>query len=141
MSAREQRRDDLFDALVAEPDGLTVQDMMDDNGWSHHQCNEAIRDLRRFLGDSGDSINLVCDPQGWNQRWLYRLVGSLADVRDWSRNRIRDGESRVRTMQAVMTSIVAATDGRSAEGRKARVMERGLRRLVEDLDELAGRVS
>lgn len=136
MSARELRRDELFDAAVAIPAGFTVDDIRASHGWSHAQVNIAIRDLRVFLGDTGDTINLVCDPQGNRDRWLYRLVGNLDDVRAWSANRVRDAEGRVRTMQAVMTSIVAATDGRTIPGRKARLMHRSFTRLVEDLDVL-----
>lgn len=134
---RKQRRDNLFDLAVAAPDGFTVENAMDVLGLTHPQANTAIRDLRRFLGESGDTINLPADPQSKGDRWLYRLVGSLNEVRGWVMNRVRDTESRLRTMQAMMSSIVAATDGRSIEGRKARVMDKALRRLVEDLDELA----
>jgi hypothetical protein len=133
---REQRRDDLWDLLVAAPLGVTVDDMMAVCGWTHHQSNMAIRDLRRHLGDT-DTVNLICEPQGQSERWLYRLVGNLADVRGWVDNRIGDADSRIRTLQAVMTSIVSATSGRTTEGKKARVMEKALRRLVEDLDDIA----
>ena len=133
--ARVTRRRDLFDQLVTHPDGITVDDMMDENGWTHDQANNAIRDLRRFLGEY-DSVNLPCEPQGEGERWKYRLVGRLDDVRGWVDNRIGDSESRLRTMAAVLSSIVAATDGRSIKGRRARIMEKALRRLVEDLDDL-----
>ena len=133
--ARKQRRDDLFDLLVANPTGVTVDDMMDLYGWTHGEANNAIRDLRQFLGTT-DNINLPCDPQGKGERWLYRLVGTLDDVRGWTSNRIGDAETRMRTMQAMMASIVSATSGRTLAGRKARVMDKALRRLVEDLDDL-----
>ena len=81
--ARKQRRDDLFDLLVANPTGVTVDDMMDLYGWTHGEANNAIRDLRQFLGTT-DNINLPCDPQGKGERWLYRLVGTLDDVRGWN---------------------------------------------------------
>ena len=134
-TARETRRDELFAELVADPAGLTVDDMME-WGWSHHQANDAIHDLRAYLGQN-DDVNLVCEPQGKGEPWLYRLVGSLADVRGWSRNRITDTESRLRTMQSVLASIVSATSGRTVDGRKVRLMERSVRRLVEDLDDLS----
>lgn len=134
-AARDLRRDELFDDLVANPAGLTVDDMMAMHGWTHGQTNTAIRDLRRYLGDI-DDLNLPCEPQSKGERWVYRLVGRLDDVRSWIDNRITDADSRLRTMQAVMHSIVAATSGRTVEGRRARVMEKALRRLVEDLDDL-----
>ena len=133
--ARDQRRDELWDLAVANPTGITVDDMMAAHGWTHHQANQAIHDLRLFLGDT-DQINFPCEPDGSRSRWKYRLVGRLDDVRGWIGNRIGDSETRLRTMQSMMASIVAATSGRTTEGRKARIMERALRRLVEDLDDL-----
>jgi len=134
-AARDLRRDELFDELVANPTGLTVDDMMG-WGWNHRDCNTAIHDLRAHLGVT-DTVNLVCEPQGGGERWLYRLVGTLSDVRGWTSNRIGDTESRLRTMQSVLGSIVSATNGRTLTGRKARLMERSVRRLVEDLDDLS----
>lgn len=134
-TTRERRRDDLWDDLAANPSGLTVEDMMGLRNWTHDQANKAIRDLRAWLGEY-DNVNLPCDPQGERDRWLYRLTGDLDEVKNWSANRLRDADSRVRTMQSMLTSIVAGTSSRTAEGRRARLMERQLRRLVEDLDDL-----
>lgn len=136
MTARETHRDDLFDLAVNTPAGFTVDEARRRLRLTHPQVNKAIHDLRRFLADEADTINLTCDPQGQGERWLYRLVGTLDEVRNWTRNRVRDSESRVRTMQAMMASIVTATSGRTVEGKKARVMERAFRRLVEDLDQI-----
>ena len=134
-AARDLRREQLFDLLVASPAGVTIEDMMGVYGWTHAQANTTIRELRRYLGDI-DSVNLPCEPQGQNERWVYRLVGNLDDVRGWVANRVKDSESRLRTMNAMLSSIVAATSGRTTEGRRARIMEKALRRLVEDLDDL-----
>lgn len=134
-AARKQRRDDLWDMLVSNPLGITVEDMMASGGWSHHQANVAIHDLRTFLGTM-DSINLPCEPQGGGERWVYRLVGSLDEVRGWVSNRVGDADTRLRTMQSMMASIVSATNGRTIEGRKARLMDKALSRLIEDLDDL-----
>ena len=123
-----------FGGSSTHPDGITVDDMMDENGWTTIRPTTRSG-LRRFLGEY-DSVNLPCEPQGEGERWKYRLVGRLDDVRGWVDNRIGDSESRLRTMAAVLSSIVAATDGRSIKGRRARIMEKALRRLVEDLDDL-----
>jgi hypothetical protein len=131
---RMQRREDLWDLLVATPGGVTVEDMMGVYGWTHGQANEAVHDLRDWLGEF--DITLPCDPQGQRERWLYRLVEDLDGVRQWAGNRVQDTDTRLRTMHAMLTSIVSATDGRTVEGRTARIMERALRRLVEDLDDL-----
>jgi hypothetical protein len=131
---REVRRDALFDLAVANPDGVTVDEICYELDITHHQANEAIRDLRHFLGDT-DTINFPCDPAGRGERWVYKLVGDLDGTRVWNANRVRDAESRFRTMDSMMESIVRSYKGqRSTESRKARVMERGLKRMVEDLD-------
>lgn len=135
MSPREARRDMLFDYAVRHPAGFTNEDVMADEGWSLREFNDAVRDLRLFLGGF-DDINLPCDPTSGRDRWVYRLVGNLDDARGWITNRLGDTESRIRTQQAMMASIVTATDGRTSEGRKARVIETALRHLVEDLDNL-----
>jgi Asp-tRNA(Asn)/Glu-tRNA(Gln) amidotransferase A subunit family amidase len=109
--------------------------MMGLRGWTHEQANKAIRDLRAWLGEY-DSVSLPCDPQGQGDRWLYRLTGDLSEVEAWSANRMRDADSRLRTMQAMLASIVSGTSGRTRDGYRARLMERQLRRLVEDLDGL-----
>jgi hypothetical protein len=134
-TAREQHRIDLLDYALASPGGITVEDMMSQFGWNHGTANTAIRDLRLYLGDFED-IAFPGDPQGGTQPWLYRLVGNLDDIRAWASNRVTDADSRLRTMQASMRSIVNATNGRTKEGRKARVTEKALRRLIEDLDDI-----
>lgn len=131
--ARERRRDDLLLKLIATPTGLMIEDMMVELDATHPQVNEAIRDLRLYLGDY-DQINVVCDPQGPGERWLYRLVGTLDEVRPWAANRVNDSISRIRTIRSMMSSIVKSTNGRTIEGRKARVTEQALRHLIEDLD-------
>lgn len=136
LSAADTRRDMLFDLAVARPEGITVEDMMHEFEWGHHEANDAIRSLRMFLGEF-DSINFPCDPQGPGKRWIYRLTGSLDDAKPWVANRLGDGESRLRTMHAMMASIVQSSDGRSSDGRRARLIETGLRHLIEDLDNLA----
>lgn len=132
---REMRRDALFDLLAGTPDGLTVDDMGSGLDCTNRQVRTAIRDLRLFLGDS-DSINLPCEPQGSGQRWLYSLRGDLDGSRRWLTNRLGDVDSRIRTMRGLATSIVNGTDGRTLDGKRSRLIERALRRLVEDLDDL-----
>jgi hypothetical protein len=135
-SIRETRRDAVWDHLVSHPEGATINQMMEALGYQDNEVRGAIFDLRHFLGDF-DSINVPCDPAGHREQWIYRIVGTLDEVRGWSANRVRDAETRVRTMQAMLSSIVRATSGRTTEGRKARMMETALRHLVENLDNLA----
>jgi hypothetical protein len=133
MTARSERRDHLFDLLVASPLGVTIIDIRDELGSTLSQARRAVQDLRRFLGDF-DDVNVPAVSQGYNQRWLYTLVQGMTDAtRWWTANRIVDTASRLVTMHAVAASIVRATDGRTIEGRKARMIEVGLRHLIEDL--------
>jgi len=133
VSARSERRDHLFDLLVASPHGVTIDNIREGLGSTHAQARKAVRDLRRFLGDF-DDVNVPAVPNGQNQPWLYTLAHGVTDAtRKWTTNRIGDTQSRLVTQHAVAASIVKATDGRSIEGRKARMTEVGLRHLLENL--------
>jgi hypothetical protein len=125
---------DLFDYAVAHPNGFTKDDIEADLGWEPATTQWVARNLRLTFAD--DDINLVCEPQGQGERWLYKLVGNPDDARIWATNRTADLESRLRTMAAVASSLENATDGRTVEGRKARKIHRSLARLVEDLEDI-----
>lgn len=124
----------LWDYAVAHPDGFTRYDVEDDLGWSNVGLSYVARHLRMFFAD--DEITLTATPQGKGEAWLYQLVGNVEDAAPWSRNRLLDAETRLKTMHAVTQSLVHATDGRTLEGRRARIMEKALRRLNEDLVDL-----
>ena len=133
---RETRRDDLFTILVGAPDGLTIDDIASGLDCNMENAKRAVRDLRLLLGEDTD-INVTCTPRGQGQRWVYELVGGTNPAtRGWVDNRTGDTEARLRTIRAVIASAVAATDGRSVDGRRARRIERGLRHMIEDLDAL-----
>jgi hypothetical protein len=127
----------MFDQLVANPDGVTIAELTAEQGTSTVMTRGVVRRLREACGQT-DTINLVCEPDAAdpNGQWLYRLVGKLDDARWWLSNRIGDAESRIRTVQGVTASLARAADGRTAEGKRVRLMDRALTRLVEDLDEL-----
>jgi hypothetical protein len=125
----------LFDYAAARPDGFTYQDVERDLGWPKPEFTKVHRKLRLLLGGD-DQINLVCDPQGRNEPWRYRLVGNVEGARPWVGNRLRDSESRISTIQAICASLVRATDRRTTDGRRARIMNRGLGRILEDLADL-----
>ena len=125
-------RDDLFDLLAAEPDGLTIPEMTEALSVGQTRIQQAIRDLRLFLGEF-DSINVINERQGRGEPHRYRLVGTFNESREWVIGRINDTESRLKTLGAVSASLVAATDGRSAEGKRARLISKVVTRLVEDL--------
>jgi hypothetical protein len=126
----------LFDYAVSKPEGFTKDDVMEDLNWDRGTFSHASRALRIMLG-SDDEVNLVCTPQGKGQPWLYQLTGQLGDdAKLWISNRLTDCESRVQTVRAITSSIVSATDGRSTDGRRARLMQRSMTRLTEDLAEI-----
>lgn len=109
----------LFDFAVIHKD-FTNEQAMTTLGWDLSTFNEAARELRLILAD--DTITLVCDPAGPRERWRYRLVGTHNDARGWSSNRLRDMEARLETIQAVARTMVNATDGRTTDGRKAKLI-------------------
>lgn len=134
MSRRVERMEKLFDLAAFNADGFTVEDAAAALGCSPQLVSTAIRDLRSFLAD--DSINLICEPAGFLAPWVYRLVGNFDEARGWTANRIGDAEARLLTLQAVATSVLTGTDGRTIEGKRAKIMVKALGRLVEDLGEL-----
>lgn len=125
----------LFDYAASKPEGFTYQDVEKELGWKRPEFTKVHRMLRLMLGND-DQINLVCDPQGSNEPWLYRLIGDVDGAREWIGNRLRDSESRIGTIRSVCMSLVKATDGRTSDGRRARIMDKGLGRILEDLAEL-----
>lgn len=125
-----------FDFAADQSTGFTDRELAAHLGVDHRTVRDVIQKLRDVLGHD-DSINLVCEPQGQRQKWLYRLVGNMEDSRWWAANRILDTERRIRTQYNVCRAMARATDGRTIEGRKARIFERSLQRLLEDVDALA----
>ena len=130
---------DLFDVLADLPDGTTKPDLCTRLDATPDRLDRAIRQLRRVLGE-GDTINLIAEPDGLRQPWRYRLVGKLDEARPWVKNRRRDLTTRIRTMALVADSLVAGSDGRTLDGRKARLMATTLHYLVEQLDLLDGKM-
>jgi hypothetical protein len=133
MIPLDDRVDQLFDLLVEWPDGVTIGVIAMDQGVVASHARGVVQALRDRLSE--DTVNVVCDPDG-NGQWIYRLVGTPAESRDWARRQVRYIERRLVTSQDVLESVVSATDGRSLEGRRARVMNRHLGRCLEDLREI-----
>lgn len=137
MRKADRQADELIEYAKAHPQGFTWVETYHDLGIERGHFYYVVRLARLKL--AADDMTLVCEPQGLDP-WEYRLVGRLDDARPWVRNRVRDTDARVRTMSAVMDSCVHASSGRTSEGRKARVLRRGFARIVEDLDEIEGKV-
>ena len=129
----------LFDLAAVSPAGFSRADVEGKYGWSSTHFREVVHALRGLL--AGDSINLVCAPAGHCQPWTYRLVGTWTDARPWAANRLGDLTTRLDTIHDVALSLVHATDGRTAEGRSSRLIERTTRHLIEDLSDLNSTVA
>lgn len=139
MARLDDQVDALFDFAVAHPDGFTNEQFMAHAGLTYlAEFNQTAKRLRETLAE--DTITLICDPTDGG-RWLYRLVGNLEDGSPWVQNRLRDAESRFTTIGAVVNTIVNATDGRTFDGKRARLMQKAIVRLREDLADLTGDVA
>jgi hypothetical protein len=125
----------LFDVLV-EHQALTIHEIATDLECAVRRAQEVVREFRVVFGED-DTINLVCDPQGEGEPWLYSLTGTVEGAGPWTTRRVLDAETRLETMAGVMSSVIRATDGRATDGRKARIIHRAIVRAREDLADLA----
>lgn len=140
MSSRDVQLTALFDLLVrSSPQGVTILDIMDDLGVGKRVADALVHDLRMLM-ESDPDVNLVSEPQDGDTRWSYSLVGTVDGASFWVGNRLGDAETRLRTLIAVMAPIVASTDGRTLDGRRARIMHRAATRALEDLADLSSSV-
>lgn len=133
---RRSERTDVLLGYAQDHPLWTAGQAARDLGWSLQLTHRAIRWVRLRLRD--DEINLIANPQGHREPWLYQLVGTMPAASPWAVSRLGDTESRLVTMRAVVTSIRQATDARSRDGRRARVFERHFTRALEDLAEIGG---
>lgn len=138
MSATTSRAGLLFDFSVEHPEGWETREVCAHFEWTRDHLAKAIRSLRLIL--SGDEINLICTSQGFGQPKRYRLVGDVERATPWINQRIKGMESQLETVHAVASSLVNATDGRTVAGRKARLVDRHVGRLIEDIGDLDGRL-
>ena len=125
----------LFDYAVRRTEGFTYEDVQRDLHWPRPEFFRIANRLRAVCGDDDEKMNLICEPHGQGP-WRYKLIGDFSDAKVWGKNRVVDCKARIMTVLAVLNSVVAATDGRTHDGRQARIMHRALTRLVEDLVEL-----
>lgn len=123
----------LFDYAVDHPDGFTNLDILADLGWSRSAFVGIVRQFRSVF--STDDVTLPCDPDPANPGgpWVYKLSG---DTIAWHTNRLLDTETRLETIHNVALSAMHALDGRTSLGKRARLIERVVRHLQEDLAEI-----
>lgn len=139
----------LFDALVASPGGLTIHDIGDVLGLNvtnpvgrgRSTAFAVIRSLRLKLGalnsDGDDRLHGYSIPirrDGMSQ--LYVLSANRSQSTEWQGVRADTALSRMEVDLAHWRSLVANTDGRTVDGRIARVMLRHFTRLQEDLQDI-----
>lgn len=93
-----------------------------------------VQQVRLDLAD--DEMTLTCAPEHGRGPWTYRLVGMYEDAEAWATNRIGDAETRLHTMASYMAPVVRTTPDNTLDGQKARLIERGVRHLHEDLEAL-----
>jgi hypothetical protein len=121
----------LFDLLVAE-ERVTKSEIMRHLGVRARRADVVIHDLRLMFGDD-DTINLVCERVGAHRPHAYFLTGQLDGAKPWTLERIGDAETRLETIAAVVQSFVNGTDGRTVDGKLARLFARTLERAREDI--------
>lgn len=135
---------DLYDILVAHPEGVTYLGIGAETGWERQKVYKVVQVLRDLLSAQDEDMSVPCDPDPdyWQGPWLYRLIGGnhITDPEQtaWPINRIEDTERRIMTIKHVMDAAVKATDGRTQVGKKARIWSLHLQRAQEDIAILDG---
>jgi hypothetical protein len=131
----EKRAEELFDLLTGGD--LTSAEIVDKTGWRYSQFLKAVQTLRDILAANGDVISVTAEPQGSRETWLYSLRAGKqivdAEQSRWVINRLQDAERRVETIAHVLEVAVNSLDGRTTEGRKARVYHLHIKRAQEEV--------
>jgi hypothetical protein len=140
----------LFDALVAAPTGLTIYAIGDVLGLDvdepvstgRQQAFAVIRALRLKLGelhaDPDDKVHGYSIPirrEGTTQYYLLAAKRTEEAI-DWQDVRAETLLSRLKVDVAHWQALVFNSDGRTVEGRLARVYLRHTLRLQEDVEEI-----
>lgn len=125
--------EELYNLLASHPDGVALADIATTLGVSRRQAQGVVRKLRLLLG-SGNSINVPVRLDAG--RHVYYLTDRPNGGDQWQAVRTKTMVSRIAVDQAWWRSMVAATNGRTAEGRIARAALRHFTRLGEDLAEI-----
>lgn len=130
----------LYDLLADRP--RTQSEVVALTGWTVRRFSSAVQRLRDILAASGDTINVPAEPQGQREEWVYALTDGAgiidAERSQWAPNRMKDAERRLKTIKHVFSAAVEATDGRTVEGRKARIYQLHLARAEEEIRILNG---
>lgn len=134
MSGRRVKPDEtaaLFDYLVSQ-ERVTMAEIAHHLGVGFRRAGDVVRELRLIFGND-DTINLVCERVGPRQPSIYFLAGQLDGAKPWTLERLGDAETRLETIAAVVQSFVNGTDGRTVDGKIARLFARSIDRAREDI--------
>jgi len=123
----------LFDGLADAPQGWTIHEIGTYLSVPRQVGQEVIRRLRRLLADT-DQVNVVYRVAGRARKYI--LIGTLEDAKERLNIRLATYQEQFATETAILRSLVAGSDGRSREGRKARVVLRAFTRALEDVAEI-----
>lgn len=134
--AAEKNAGTLFD-ILSEGD-LRSGDIINRAGLSYYQFMKAVQKLRDILAANGDVISVVSEPQQEQVGgWLYGLrAGKVivdAEKSQWVINRLQDTERRVTTILHVLDVACNSLDGRTIEGKKARIYQLHMKRAQEEV--------
>lgn len=136
-SKRAQWAGQLYDLLVQYPEGLTGPDVQDILDWDANQFGAAVQALRDIFSDDGDSITVVCEPQGQREPWLYILVDGAATTNEddsrWVGIMLNHIERRLKTMRNVLATGIKATRATSIIGRKVRIYHLHITRAQDEV--------
>jgi hypothetical protein len=128
--------DDL--AMILDQDledtAMTFQEIRDDIlGVPNRVARVAIAHHRLNVSDHGKA--LILQHLGSSQSPLYVVTGDPVAIRRYAAFRIHDAEARLETTHGCVRGAVRITDGRSSEGRRARLIEKHTGRLLEDISD------
>lgn len=128
----EQLTVDLYEGLVANPDGLTIYEISELLDVPLRVARKVVTKLRLDLGE-GDSITVPCKNN--SKQRLYFLSGTLDESQDWLTTRARFKASCIKTDVASLRSLITQADGRTKDGRVLKRLSTSVVRLDEDLSE------
>lgn len=127
--------DKVSRALEETPDGLTTPELAAATGIGETNLSGIVGDLRRVFAED-DSINVITFI-GNDGAWRYKLVGDVDSESEWFMQWMRKrARSTLSTTSGVFDSLAMGLDGRTAEGRWAKRVNRQLVAMVAELDDL-----
>jgi|SRR5882757_902302 len=140
----------LFDAFVKSPNGLDIHqigdilnlDTFESNGSGRKRAFKVIRQLRlrlgTFNGDPNDDLHGYTVPiKKINNKSVYFLTANREQGSEWQGIRADTVLSRLEVDLAHWQSMVSSTDGRTTNGKIARLYVKHFSRLIEDVQEIA----